>query len=124
MLLRFTGTVGTYSSAMWANEITETLVILLVDHHCKEKTPSAMRCQVRWKLSSDEIQKNHVLFQTWTTAQPCQCMLLPTSGKHNSSCTLPFALCPASISSFLLLDCSPFPHPPIYSDFSFSHKSP
>lgn len=85
---------------------------------------SAMRFWVRWKLSRDEIQKNDVLFQTWTTVLPCQCMLLPTSGKHYSSYTLTFALCPVSTSSFLLLDHSPFLHPPVFSDFSFSHKSP
>lgn len=75
MLLRFTGTVGTYSSAIWANEITEIVVNLLVDHHYNEKMLSARRFQVRWKLTSDEIQKNHVLFQTWIKVLPCQCML-------------------------------------------------
>lgn len=117
MLLRFTGTVGTYSSATWANEVSKIVVILSVDHHCKEKTLSTMRFQVRWKLSSNEIQKSHVLFQTWTTVLPCQCSLLPTSGKHNSSYTLTFVLGPVSISSFLLLGLSPFPHSPILSNF-------
>lgn len=64
MLLRFTGTVETYSSVIWATEVTEIVVIFLVDHHCKEKMLSDVRFQVRWKLSSGKIQQNHVLFQT------------------------------------------------------------
>lgn len=93
-------------------------------------TTAKRRCSLSWDFKLDRssvamrIRKTCPLPDLDNSTAMAMYAYCPHLENINSSYTLTFALCPVSISSFLLLDRSPFPHPLIFSDFSLSHKSP